>query len=83
MARTIVLRVGETCHLRLGKDRINYAGMPSENVFSVVQQKWEFVYRGYAWNLFFHQRQQDIVIDGVRIYVESVSPEEIRLKVEG
>jgi hypothetical protein len=53
MAKTVVLRVGETCQLRLGKDRITYAGMPSENVYSFVERKWEFLYRGYSWNLFF------------------------------
>jgi acetoacetyl-CoA synthetase len=28
--------------------------MSSEKVFSIAQMKWEFFYRGYAWNLFFH-----------------------------
>ena len=33
MDRTVVLSVGDTRKLGLGKDRIIYAGMPSENVF--------------------------------------------------
>jgi hypothetical protein len=51
--KSIVLSVGDTHHLKFGKDRIIYAGMPSEKVFSIVQKKWEFLYRGYSWNLFF------------------------------
>ena len=82
MTKTVVLKVGETCHLRLGKDRITYAGMPSENVYSIVERKWEFFYRGYSWNLFFPLRQQEIVIDSVRLYAESISPEEVRLRVD-
>ncbi|MFC1910411.1 hypothetical protein ACFLXC_03855 [Chloroflexota bacterium] len=53
MNRTLVLSVGDAHQLRLGKDRIIYAGIPSEKVFSIVQKKWEFLYRGYSWNLFF------------------------------
>ena len=67
-------------HLGLGKDRICYAGMPSEKVYSIVQRKWEFLYRGYAWNLFFPAGQSRIRIDGVNITVENVTPEEIRLQ---
>ena len=78
---TIVLAVGEGFHLKVGRDRIVYAGMPSEKVFSIVQRKWEFFYRGYAWNLFFSKEQTELVIDGVRLSVESVSPQEIRLGV--
>ena len=81
MSRTLVLSVGDAHHLRLGKDRIVYAGMPSDKVYSIVQMKWEFFYRGYAWNLFFPREQKQIRIDGVNILVESVTPEEIRLLV--
>ena len=79
--RSIGLSVGDTHHLRLGKDHIVYAGIPSEKVYSIVQMKWEFFYRGYAWNLFFPREQNKIRIDGVNIVVESVTPEEIRLLV--
>ena len=78
----VVLAVGEVHHLKSGKYRIVYAGMPSDKVFSIVQRKWEFFYRGYAWNLFFPKEQTELVIDGVRLTVESVSPQEIRLRVE-
>lgn len=81
MDKSVVLSVGDTYHLRFGKDRIVYAGMPSEKAYSMVQMKWEFFYRGYAWNLFFPKEQNTIRIDGVNIVVESVTPEEIRLRV--
>ena len=48
MDRTVVLSVGNIHRLGLGKDRIIYAGMPSEKVFSIVQVRWEFFYRGYS-----------------------------------
>lgn len=81
MNNSILLSVGDTYHLRLGKDRIVYAGMPNENVFSFVQMKWEFFYRGYSWNLYFPKDQSVIRIDGVNILVDNVNPEEIRLRV--
>ena len=81
MNSSIVLSVGDIYHLRLGKDRIIYAGMPSENVFSIIQMKWEFLYRGYSWNLYFQKGQGTIRIDGINIIVDSVKPDEIRLRV--
>ena len=81
MDKSVVLSVGDTYQLRFGKDRIVYAGMPSENIYSIVQKKWEFLYRGYSWNLFFPKGQTTIRIDGVNILVESVTPEELRLRV--
>lgn len=39
MDTTVVLAVGDDFHLRSGKDHIIYAGMPSENVYSIVQKK--------------------------------------------
>ena len=44
MDNSIVLSVGDTYHLRSGKDRIVYAGMPSEKVYSIVQRKRNFVH---------------------------------------
>jgi len=81
VANSVVLSVGDIHRLRLGKDRIVYAGMPNENVFSFVQMKWEFLYRGYSWNLFFPREQSKISIDGIDIQVENVTPDEIRLRV--
>ena len=81
MDNSVVLSVGDSYHLRLGKDRIVYAGMPSENVYSIIQKKWEFLYRGYAWNLFFPKEQSTIRIDGINILGDSVTPEQIRLRV--
>ena len=84
MDNSVVLSVGDTFHLRRGKDRIVYAGMPSEKVYSIAQRKKEFIpYAawGYAWNLFFPREQSKISIDGVDITVENVTPDEIRLRV--
>ena len=81
MDNSVALSVGDIHHLRLGKDRIVYAGMPNENVFSFVQIKWEFLYRGYSWNLYFPKGQSTIRIDGVNIIVENVTPNEIRLRI--
>ena len=84
MDNSVVLSVGDTYHLRSGKGRIIYAGMPSEKVYSIVQRKRNFApYAawGYAWNLFYPREQSKIRIDGVNIVVENVTPDEIRLRV--
>jgi len=80
MDRSVLLSVGETFHLRSGKDRIVYAGMPSEDVYSIVQRKASG-YQGFAWNLFYPKRKSEIIIDGVNILVENVTADEIRLRV--
>ena len=81
MRLPVTLRLGEDFHLRRGKDHIIYAGMPSESVYSIVQKK-VYGHQGFAWNLFFPKRMQNIVIDGVNVFVENVNPEEIRYTVE-
>lgn len=78
----ITLSVGDTYHLGFGKNRIIYAGMPSEKVYSIAVLKWEFFYRGFAWNLFFPVEQNKLQIDGVNIFVESVAAYEIALQVQ-
>jgi hypothetical protein len=80
MDNSVVLSVGDTFHLRRGKDHIVYAGMPSEAVYSIAQRKANG-YQGYAWNLFYPKRKSEISIDGVDIVVEDVTPDEIRLRV--
>ena len=85
MDKLVTLCVGEDLHLKKGKDRVMYAGMPSESVFSVVQRKLQIRplgYMGQAWNLFYPAGQQDIAIGGVKILVESVTPEQIRFRVQ-
>ena len=81
MDNSVILSVGDTYHLKMGKDRIVYAGMPSERVYSIVQRKSEFPYQGYAWNLFFPKEQTKLRIDGINILVDSVTQDEIRLRV--
>ena len=53
MANSITLTVGETTALKSFKDHIAYAGMPSENVYSIVQMKNVGAKDALAWNLFF------------------------------
>ena len=78
MDKSVLLSVGETYHLKTGKDRIMYAGMPSENIYSIVQRKASG-YQGFAWNLYFPKSKRELTIDGVNILVEDVTPDEIRL----
>jgi hypothetical protein len=79
MGKTVVLPIGESYHLRRGKDNIIYAGMLSDSVYSIVQIKASG-YQGYAWPLYYPRKRQDITIDGVKIYIERVTPEEIELR---
>ena len=84
MDSSVVLAVGDVFHLRRGKDRIIYAGMPSDNIYSIVQRKWDFMPLGrwgFAWNLFFPREQNKIRIDGIDISVENVAQDKIRLRV--
>lgn len=80
MGKVTVLAVGEDFHLKRGKDRIVYAGMLSEEVYSMVQIKASG-YQGYAWHLYYPRRKRDLTIDGVPVYVERVSAEEIEIRV--
>ena len=80
IGKVAVLSVGQEFHLKRGKDRIVYAGMPSSDVYSIVQKK-AFGNQGYSWNLYFPKNRREIMIDGVAVYIESVSPDELRLSV--
>jgi hypothetical protein len=75
-----VLGIGEGFHLKRGKDRIVYAGMLSEDVYSIIQVKASG-YQGYAWHLYYPRRKRDLTIDGVPVYVERVTAEEIEIRV--
>jgi len=81
MLQSITLAVGQRYHLKRGKDHIIYAGMLSDDIYTIVQIKASG-YQGYSWNLFFQKKQQQITIDGVNIAVENVTPEEIRFRLE-
>ncbi len=76
----VILTIGEEHHLKRGKDRIIYAGMPTETTYSIVQKKVSG-YQGFTWNLFYPRKKSDLIIDGISIFVENVTPEEIRLRV--
>ena len=79
-SKAIAITVGGEFHLKLGKDRIVYGGMPSDGVYSIVQRK-STGYQGYAWNLYFSKNRRDIVIDSIKLYVEKVTPDEIEIRV--
>jgi len=81
MGNSITLTVGETTALKSFKDHIAYAGMPSENVYSIVQMKNVGSNDALAWNLFFPKSKTDIVIDRVNILVENVTADVIRLRM--
>jgi hypothetical protein len=76
----VILSIGESFHLKRGKDHVIYAGMPSDSVYCLVQRKASG-YQGYAWPLFYPRNKQEIVADGVSISVEHATPEEIRFRV--
>jgi hypothetical protein len=78
--KAVVLGIGDDFHLMSGKDHIIYAGMPNEEVYSIVQKKASG-YQGYAWNLFFPKKRRDIIIDGVKLDVENATPDEIQFRV--
>jgi len=80
MDTSVILKVGDMHHLRSGKDRIVYAGMPNEAIFAIVQVKWELLYRGFSWNLYFPKTARQIRIDGVNLAVESVDSDAITLR---
>ena len=81
MSQAVTLSVGEGFHLKRGKDRIIYGGMPSDDVYCMVQVKASG-YQGYAWSLFYPKKKQQITIDEVSILVENATPDEIRFRVE-
>jgi hypothetical protein len=81
MEKLVVLSVGNRTHLGIGKGDLYYAGMPSEKAYSFVQRKGQFPYMGFAWNLFFPMGARKITIEGVNILVESVTADEIRLRM--
>ena len=81
MVNSIALTVGETTALKSFKDHIAYAGMPSENVYSIVQMKNVGAKDALAWNLFFPKGKTEIVIDKVNILVENVTTDVIQLRM--
>jgi hypothetical protein len=82
MLGTIALSIGQVYHLKSGKDRVVYAGMPSEDTYSIVQLKNAAMNNAVAWNLYFSKRQRNITIDAVKMYIENITPEEIRIRLE-
>ena len=81
MGNSITLTVGESTELKSFKGHIAYAGMPSENVYSIVQMKNVGAKDALAWNLFFPKGKTEIVIDKVNILVENVTTDVIQLRM--
>lgn len=80
IGKSVVLSVGQEFHLKRGKDRIVYAGMPSGDVYSIVQRK-AYGNQGYSWNLYFPKNRREIILDGVEVHIERVTPDELQLSV--
>ncbi len=80
MDNSIVVSLGECIQLKRGKDRIIYAGMLSDEVFSIVQRK-KVSSGECAWNLYYPKKRGEITIDGVQINVENITPSEIQLHI--
>jgi hypothetical protein len=81
MGNSITLNVGETTALKSFKDHIGYAGMLSENVYSIVQMKNVGANDALAWNLFFPKSRTEIVIDKVNILVENINADVIQVRM--
>ncbi|MBN2130461.1 MAG: hypothetical protein JW741_13245 [Sedimentisphaerales bacterium] len=58
-----------------------YAGMPSENVFSLVVTTTAG-HMGMGYNLYFPASQRQLEIAGVSVSVQSVSPTSVQLTLE-
>jgi hypothetical protein len=81
MDKSITLIVGQTVQLKRFKDRIAYAGMPSENTYSIVQINSAKFQNTAGWNLFYPKNTTKIIIDGVNIFIEKVTTDAIRLQI--
>ncbi len=54
MDNSVILSVGDTYHLKMGKDRIVYAGMPFERVYSIIQKNQSSLIWVMPGTCFFH-----------------------------
>jgi hypothetical protein len=80
MSDVVSLYVGDDHRVPgLLQGRIAYAGMPSPDSFSIVHKR--DIGANYAYNLFYAIDARDITIGGVKVHVESVTPDKITLQV--
>ena len=82
MAEPIILSVGDDCQLKRGKDRIAYAGMLSNDIYSIIHIKRAAFDVPMAWNLYYPKRQNEITVNEVKVAVDNVTPEQITLRVK-
>lgn len=81
MSNVVTLHVGDDCRVPgLLQGRIAYAGMPSPGAFSLVHKR--DVGANYAYNLFYAIDARDITVAGVKVHIETVTPESITIQVE-
>ena len=59
MDNSIVVSLGECIQLKRGRDRIIYAGMLSDEVFSIVQRK-KTSNGSCAWNIYYTKKRSEI-----------------------
>jgi hypothetical protein len=77
----VSLYAGDDCRVPgLLQGRIAYAGMPSPEAFSLVNRR--DIGPNYACNLFRAVDARDITVAGVKVHIESVSPDKITIQVE-
>lgn len=79
------LKVGETALLRRSifsaSISVIYAGMPSATAYSIVV-KWAYGNQSLAYNLYFSDRQREIVLPKGVLVVINVSREKILFKYQ-
>jgi hypothetical protein len=75
------LKIGDSIRIKRGlmtAISLVYAGMPNENVFSLVVTTTAG-HVGMGYNVYFPASQRQIEIGGVSVSVDSVSPTSIQL----
>ena len=77
-----LLKIGGSVPIKRGlmtKHTLTYAGMPNENVYSLVVT-CSSGHNSLAYNLYIPKDQHELELADVRITVLNVSPHEVRLR---
>ncbi len=81
MSEVVELYVGEDHRVAgLLQGHITYAGMLSEQVYSIVHKRE--VKPEYAYNLFYPVNSREISLAGVKVHVEAVDADRIRFRID-
>lgn len=81
----LILGVGGRARIKgwfVSETVLVYAGMPTPETFSLAVE-WSLVYNSAAYNLYYPAGRREFVLAGREVQVQSVTPEEIRLRVCG